>query len=241
MFCRIHKVGTTGLNHLLEALDTPVNPQKPSWRHFEASDYGLNSSDVSNLIKDPSWYKVVFYREPLERFLSAYRSKCEEFDRDGVCARVFHNKVPSFAGAIRRIIHHEEFSFDSHFAPQVNVCNLKETLPYFTGKFLLETSTSGDNMRRVLHDAHIEMTDKINEILNIYYAPIGSHSDGNHNTHSSNTSALLQYYHHDCFIRLVIHHYQSDYILFKIPLPEWAEGALKSVTVEHCKELIKSH
>ena len=68
------------------------------------------------IMKDPAWLKVVIYRDPLERFLSAYRSKCEEeFDADNVCDDVFHKKRPTFAEAIRRLYLRLEASPDSHF------------------------------------------------------------------------------------------------------------------------------
>ena len=241
MFCRVHKAGTTGLNHIIAALVPPPYPENQEWTVHQATDYGLDAWNLTHILRDPSWYKVVMYREPLERFLSAYRSKCEGYDRDRTCDRVFHHQVPTFGGAIRRIVLREDFSGDSHFAPQAETCNLRKTLPYFTEKFILDPATSHEKMRAVFQHAHVELNEAMNGLLNTYFAPAGSEGDPQHNTHSSEVEALLKYYNHDCYIRLMVDHYEEDYALFNIPIPEWALGALSRVTSEECMEIIKSH
>ena len=140
-----------------------------------------------------------------------------------------------------KIVLREDFSDDSHFVPQAETCNLRKTLPYFTEKFILDPATSHDKMQAVFQHAHVELNEEMNGLLNIYFAPSGTEGDQYHNTHSSEVAALLKYYNHDCYIRLIVDHFKEDYSLFQIPIPDWALGALGRVTREHCLEIIKSH
>lgn len=241
MFCRIHKAGSTGLNHVVSALVPPRFPQRPEWTVHGASDYGLTASDVSNLLRDQSWFKAFIYREPLERFLSAYRSKCEGYDAPTNCHRAFHTNIPTFSGAIRRMILREDYFGDDHFEPQANYCNLRQTLPYFNESFLIEPETSSANIRHIFRHAHVEINEEVSGLLDIYFAPAGTEGDLGHNTHSSDVSSLLEYYNHDCYIRLMVYYFREDYDLLHISIPDWAVGPLERVTLEECMEIIKTH
>jgi hypothetical protein len=57
---------------------------------------------------------------------------------------------------------------------------------------------------------------------------------GNHTTNSESSEALLKYYSHSCYIRLMIDYYQRDYEIFKIPYPEWALEALENTNHHDC-------
>ena len=241
IFCRIHKAGSAALNSLLPSISPIPIRENPSWTYYQASDYNLHAEDITRILRDSNWLKVLIYRDPLERFLSAYRSKCELF-HDNVCDSVFHNRRPTFAQAIRRIILNEDVRPDSHFLSQSSVCNLRVTMPYFTERFILDTSTAYENFVNVLNKAHIEITPKVNLSLYKNFPPPGVESMiGAHATHSSNDSTLLSYYDHDCFIRLMVHHYREDYWVLKLPYPDWTIGALERVTVGECLDFIGSH
>ena len=181
------------------------------------------------------------YREPLERFLSAYRSKCEGYDPIENCDRAFHHKIPTFGGAIRRMILRDEYFGDDHFEQQANYCNLRQTMPYFNESFQITTATSSQGIRQILRNARVDINPKVNEVLNIYFAPVGNKGEDGHLTHSSEVASLLKYYKHDCYIRLMVDFFKEDYALFHIPIPEWAAGAMQRVTLEECMEIIKSH
>ena len=79
IFCRIHKAGSAALNSLLPSISPIPIRENPSWTYYQASDYNLHAEDISRILRDSNWLKVLIYRDPLERFLSAYRSKCELF------------------------------------------------------------------------------------------------------------------------------------------------------------------
>jgi hypothetical protein len=58
-------------------------------------------SDLEDALEDPAWHKGVFVRDPLERFLSGYRSKCEP-GHDGDtrhCMSAFGSHNASFVRA----------------------------------------------------------------------------------------------------------------------------------------------
>ena len=241
LFCRIHKAGSTALTALASSISPPPYPDLPTWTHHQPTDYNLSAADVSRVLRDPSWLKVVIYRDPLARFLSAYRSKCEEFDRDRVCSSVFHERRPSFAGAIRQMILREDFTPDSHFCPQAEICDLQTTLPYFTDRFALDRTSSYARITRILDQAHVEITERVNKTIYRHFAPPGMEHLSPHITHSEETSTLLSYYNHDCFIRLIVHHYQIDYFLFQLPCPDWAMEALERTTLDECMKFIETH
>ena len=242
VFCRIHKAGSSALNHLLPAIAPPPFPQHPSWTYYQTTDYGLQSDDMIRIMKDPAWLKVVIYRDPLVRFLSAYRSKCEEFDADNVCDDVFHKKRPTFAEAILRLYLRLEVSPDSHFMRQAEICNLRKTWPYFDERFFLEPATSFDNIVRILNRARIPITESLNKTLYKNFPPLGTATvTTSHITHSADYSTLLEYYNHDCYIKLMTHYYQEDYLLLQLPYPVWAVDALERVTLRECEEYLKPH
>ena len=140
LFCCIEKAGSSSINKLLAAIAPAPNPQIPLWFQHRPTDYGLNAHDVIGILNDPSWVKAVSYRDPLERFLSAYRSKCEHFDEDKICGLVFHDRNPSFAGAVRQLILNEDFTPDPHFYRQADLCTLRKNLPLFDEPFYLDQS-----------------------------------------------------------------------------------------------------
>lgn len=241
LFCRIPKAGSTAISDLVSSISPPPFPEHPSWTYHQPPDHNLYAADVSRILRDPTWQKVVIYREPLSRFLSAYRSKCEGYDGDGVCEAVFHGPTPSFADAIRNMILQDNFHPDIHFIPQAELCNLQMALPYFSDRFVLDRSSSFAKIKRILDQAHVDITDTVNTTIFRHFPPPGKEQFLQHNTHSEETSTLLRYYNHDCFIRLVLHHYQIDYFLLQLPCPEWAIPALQRTTLKSCMDFIQSH
>ena len=242
LFCCNEKAGSTSINKLLAAIAPVPNPQVPVWLQHRPTDYGLNEQDVMRILNDPFWVKAVSYRDPLERFLSAYRSKCEHFDTDIVCDMVFHNRNPSFAGAVRQLILNEDFTPDPHFYRQADLCTLRKNLPLFDEPFYLDQALAYNWITRVLAKAKVEITASVNRTLFTNFAPPGvAGIQTTHITHSAEIETLLHYYNHDCLIRLVVSHYQVDYSLFRLPYPDWAVGAIERVTLKECVEYIQTN
>ena len=241
VFCSIAKAGSSATTKLLLSISPPPYPQHPFWLQHRPSDYGLNAEDMLRILNDKSWLKAVIYRDPLERFLSAYRSKCEDFDADQTCSLVFHNRKPSFAGAVRQLVLREDFSPDGHFRTQAESCNLNEYLPLYQEQFNLDQGKMYATITRILDKVHVEITTIVNRTLFSNFSPPGVEGiKNNHITHSAEVATLLHYYNHDCFIRLIVSHYQVDYSLFRLPYPAWAVEALERVTLKECVEYIQT-
>ena len=81
--CGIEKNGITLLNRIL----AKVLGQRFEWNPANPSTVGLSLEAFKDRLGDASnsWRKLVVHRDPMERFLSAYRSKCllADGDRDG--------------------------------------------------------------------------------------------------------------------------------------------------------------
>lgn len=241
LFCCIAKAGSTAIAKLLISISPPPYPQHPVWTQHRPTDYGLSAEDMLRILNDHSWLKSVIYRDPLERFLSAYRSKCEDFDADQSCALVFHNRNPSFAGAVRQLVLNDDFSPDGHFSMQADSCNLRENLPLFDEQFNLDQGKSYATITKILDKVHVDITTSVNKTLFSNFAPPGAKGiNSRHITHSAEVATLLHYYNHDCLIRLIVSHFQVDYTLFRLSYPDWAVGALERVTLKECMEYIQT-
>lgn len=85
--CTVEKNGLTEINKL-----TAVVMNEPhKWFQYSPRSQGLSFEAYQQYLRDSSWRKVVVYRDPMERFLSAYFSKCLQADTDGRehCHKVF--------------------------------------------------------------------------------------------------------------------------------------------------------
>jgi hypothetical protein len=75
-------------NHLFRMLrlyhpDVAKNPAEVAhlanftWWRNTPKHHNLTKSDLEDILVNPNWTKAVFYRDPVMRFLSAFRDKCE--------------------------------------------------------------------------------------------------------------------------------------------------------------------
>ena len=124
----------------------PGSPaQKGFWFSNTPAKHGLTKNDVADLLVDPTWYKATFYREPLSRFLSGYRSKCEP-GHDGDtkhCLKQFGSKTASFPEAVSALAQLDKTIVDKaqvvdeHWQRQARFCGgLENTLSVPPSPFL---------------------------------------------------------------------------------------------------------
>ena len=122
--CGIEKNGIT----LLTRIIAEVLGQEFKWYPSNPSMVGLSLEAFKDRLGDASssWRKLVVYRDPMERFLSAYRSKCllAEGDRDGRkhCHNLFRLNdsqisVLNVASRLPQYGHH-----NPHWATQTSFC-----------------------------------------------------------------------------------------------------------------------
>ena len=122
--CGIEKNGIT----LLTRIIAEVMGQKVQWFPANPSTVGLSLEAFKDRLGDASnsWRKLVVYRDPMERFLSAYRSKCllADGDRNGRmhCHNLFRLNdsqisVLNVASRLPQYGHH-----NPHWATQTSFC-----------------------------------------------------------------------------------------------------------------------
>ena len=120
--CGIAKNGITLLKRIL----AEVLGQEFEWYPSNPSKVGLSLEAFKDRLGDASnsWRKLVVYRDPMERFLSAYRSKCLLGDRDGRthCHQVFklNNSQISVLNVASRLAKYGHYN--PHWATQSSFC-----------------------------------------------------------------------------------------------------------------------
>ena len=125
LFCLIQKVGYTNFWKFLNPVRILPSMALPE-RNFIARDRYKVVYDA--IMHNSSWHKAVFYREPLERFLSGYLDKCIKENPGIYCIQVFGSKDATFDGAVQILIIQDSNKLDSHFHSQVNFYGeLKDT------------------------------------------------------------------------------------------------------------------
>jgi hypothetical protein len=261
LFCMIEKNANTAFGWLFNKVKRdsryPMNVKQPqNSKKHNPYNYNMTIYEISILLANSSWSKAVFYREPLNRFLSAYRSKCEAFDQDGNmwCDRAMHmkNDTATFGKAVQYIQSLDSI-YDPHFARQAEFCGgLSTTLHLFKHVYELHPSRVRHDLSEVFESTDLPFRDNRSSFGKSYnglfplpdeyssedgrgFLPKRRGSKGN--TFSSNTQTLLQYYSRQCYIRVVVDFYQADYDVFNISYPEWARAALANTSGESCRGL----
>jgi|MDSW01.2.fsa_nt_gb hypothetical protein len=122
LVCGIEKNGITVLNRALAA----AQRKNFSWFPNNPSKEHLSLEAFKRLLQDPnnSWRKLVVYREPMERFLSAYHSKCLLRDDDGKkhCHDTFRLNASQISILnVARLLALYGHS-NPHWAPQASFC-----------------------------------------------------------------------------------------------------------------------
>ena len=203
-------------------------------------------------------HKAVFYREPLERFLSGYQSKCERgHDRDGFahCIHQFGDNVRNkkrikkskkktpiigFAGAVNYVAQQDRAEMDKdqtndeHWTRQARFCGgLENTLQYYDTVEELQKETARDKVSTMLTKIGVPLP--INSTIPAFDAlfPPMERGEQMHNArnpkHTTNAAAAeKKYYNTTALSNTVMAHYMEDYLLFGIKAPTWAIASLEN-------------
>lgn len=209
-------------------------------RKHSVIDYALSISNISALIYDANWRKAVFYRDPLSRFLSAYRSKCERIDPDGAiwCSNAFGISNISFHEAVSQAYSYR-IKIDPHFAKQSSFCGgLALAIAHFQDVHELDKSSTRENFIHLLNAMRLpyrgssEFAVKVNKLLPP--VDIDKARTVARFTHSHEEKNLKEYFTKQCYIRTIVDYYQDDYNAFRIKYPRWAMAALRNTSRESC-------
>lgn len=208
LFCYIEKNACTGFNELFMRVRHQAIHGADIWFKNTPAAHSLDKSDLEGLVVNESWHKAVFYREPLQRFVSAYVSKCVPgHDRErGHCEEAFGEAGASFARAVSRL----RKDTNVHFLHQYRFCGgLMDTLRYYQTIEEIDDKIN-DKVQRLLDTVGVDDT-----TFDSSYAQ--------RSKHITNASFYTRQYLSDPrHTALLLSHYAPDNFLFGIPAPLWA-------------------
>ena len=177
LFCLIDKNANSGFSALFKAADMERKQSIPLKKGRHPQDtylwhnpkvYNLSLSTLDKYIVDPSWTKVVFYRDPLSRFLSAFLSKCEHRDTNDpkpICLNTFGQAYASFHLAVSHLYRSHSLP-DAHFAPQSQLCGgLTQSLSHYQGVYELNPLTSRELIIKILKKIRVPITGGVAQTL----------------------------------------------------------------------------
>jgi hypothetical protein len=200
------------------------------------ASHGADASDAA------SWQSFVFVRDPLERFLSGYISKCQPgHDMDNeVCEQVFGAYPISFARAVA-VVNASGTRFAdppgwaaNHFRLQSTFCNGSVGRGEFGHTWLLERTTSrrlaGEMLRRVgvhspseqvgAYDYHFPPPAEGMRTPAEAAADEASGGSFDHSTHAERQRA--RYLSDPAHVRVLLEHYAPDYRTIPgLSVPRW--------------------
>eukprot|EP00978_Attheya_sp_CCMP212_P047475 scaffold421390_cov62-Attheya_sp.AAC.1 len=219
MFCWIEKVGCSRFKSLIMNLHSKMGT---TFRLKEITDRKRGES-YKMLLQDPTVHKAVFYREPMERFLSGYLNKCIGESTRHYCLMVFGDKNASFEDAVTQMPLKDPAKLDYHFMPQYRHCGglTREILDtvYTTVEPLLDLETTDVSVRKMLAKFELS-TDEFSQV----YAS----SRSGHATDSS--TKVEEYYSKDPkLVATIVKYFLQDYLTFNMPVPLFAQKVLREL------------
>jgi hypothetical protein len=245
LLCKLNKVASQQFGALFNAL-------RGSYAERGVPDKPLGEPTLPTLrrlLLDPTWHKAVFYREPLERFLSAFTSKCGGADVDGLakCKHAFGPTVRGggsrpyipFTAAVAALATHEP-QREKHFAPMARACGgLPGTLHLYSTVARLERESAHEQVGAMLKAVGYDITpaSSVGKMLATTFPPRGVRPrmaltdpeylrlrGGKRHITAAAAGVEHAYRGNSSMIGAVVRAYREDYELFRIPLPSWARG-----------------
>mmetsp|Transcript_135991 Transcript_135991/g.290693 ORF Transcript_135991/g.290693 Transcript_135991/m.290693 type:complete len:335 (+) Transcript_135991:82-1086(+) len=165
-FCFIEKVGCTQFNRLMNhANGRPGRSDGEPWDTSTVEQF--SDIDPSTVTRGNGWRMGIFARDPAERLLSAWSSKCIEWEDHGInCLgrrRMTHwkkinqelafddmvlNMLPEYLAKSRG-----DAGFNAHYDPQVSFCGAKSLADYdFVGRLSHNVTETHEQVVRMFRD-----------------------------------------------------------------------------------------
>jgi hypothetical protein len=190
LFCYIEKVGCSMFNQLFRLLRLYHPSQTPEERQFLAEShfgranpehFNMTARNLTKFMNDDQWTKAVFFRDPADRFLSGFKSKCGGADADGGrhCRQTFGEttnakgaKRPLLDGGVASFNQTIDFSVNAtrqvfrnpHFKPAAKFCGgLANTIDHYQVVHLLDKKTVGGHVKTLFD--HLGVDEKLTEGL----------------------------------------------------------------------------
>ena len=201
--CGIEKCGITTMAHVAQLVNRLANFH---WWQSSPDKFNTSFGAFLTLLGNPWWRSVVVYRDPIDRFVSAFQNKCLLKDRDGAkhCHRVFRlNASQMSMEAVAAGLPAYGYS-NPHWIPQSHFCGgtVRSAWASYTHHILLS------NLSRQLPDLfHDRVPDKTRASIRSYLAA-SQGPRNSHVTHASDTRVPV------AVRQQLVDFYWEDYRLF---------------------------
>lgn len=178
MFCFIPKNGCSQFNLLINELNgftSGRDMSEPWFRSNAVGKFGYGQKELERIMADKTWFKGVFLRDPLERLLSAFLSKCAlgpngTVEDDGKHCLNFVDdakakRLPELVDFAMGLRHNTTGLGiqDAHFRPQKDFCGGLDIAKYdYVGSFANELHDQVADMLRMagFSDDKVQLADK---------------------------------------------------------------------------------
>lgn len=217
LFCYIDQVHARGLNEVFRALRSPFAPEQAKG----AINYNYTQEALRELFVNTSWHKAVFLRDPIERFVDAFRGEC---GATGRCTGLFGASPMTLAEAVEHLKEQVDGGEpeDGQLMEQRKFCGgLDSTIKYYDTVVQVNDSTTRGEVEKLLATVNGTLsTGPLQESLDTWFPENG--------TETTRPDAR-DYFRKDkpWILRALLRHYRRDYIGFGMPLPEWAADYLR--------------
>jgi hypothetical protein len=213
--CGIEKIGTKKWKRLFCLLQN---------RTFER---GQTCRPIETVSQDA--VKIVFLRDPLERFLSAFIDKCIVHKGENHCEPV----LSFFQGIDKKSLFEAHVNaaplkWNVHFFPQSLYCDglYRDLHSYdFIGRM-------GPAFFQDLDKLGSQFGDKLTEGLEQIFSVSQKLNDSNQGIETSASSHVKEFY-TPATVRQVLEYTAIDYMLLDLPIPNWAETILNEDNSGH--------
>eukprot|EP00927_Polykrikos_kofoidii_P054249 TRINITY_DN4869_c0_g1_i4.p1 TRINITY_DN4869_c0_g1~~TRINITY_DN4869_c0_g1_i4.p1 ORF type:complete len:416 (-),score=69.40 TRINITY_DN4869_c0_g1_i4:69-1316(-) len=217
LFCSIAKNGCSQWAMFLSALSAGQKPL--AWN---------NESVVNYVFSDPTWTKAVFLRDPLDRLVSGFRSKCEvPLEGDGRDCMNFQEASskwqPSFDEFAKELNH----CHNPHFDPQTSFCLLDTRFEQFSfvGTVSKNFSAVSDQVNAMLDQSiersGVQLSDErrqeMAKLSAAYFPPEGL-TKGNLD-HFHMDTVVTDFYKNETTLLNSLEHYAIDYERLNLEVP----------------------
>lgn len=229
LFCYIDKNACTAFNELFMRVRGQTVHGGDVWYKNTLDKHGL-TAHLPELLRNTTWHKAVFYREPLERFVSAYISKCvphHDKDPESHCKQAFGRATVSFQDAVATIARKDKeegvrHATNRHFMHQHRFCGgLLDTLQYYDTVEQLDAATSHHKVAKMLRAVGIGDVPALDTLFPPSNRSVKK-SFARRSAHITNAAHTTYVQDDPRAAGVLTRHYAADYFLFGMPTPTWA-------------------
>ena len=249
LFCYIEKVGATSFNRFFYDLRNTTQPDPHCcgmWWTNTPRRLGYSLAGVERILRDASWHKAVFYRDPVVRYVSSFLSKCtdgHDLDR-WHCENEFGSVKPPFRRAVRRTASRRAHG-DVHWQPQARFCGgLAKSLRYYDTVVEFDGASLRTDVLRMLRRAGFAVdAPSLQAALDANFPAQPATESDPHATHSAARAATMVT---GGDWEVIVRAYAEDYALFpglkkrRPPRYAWATMASAEAHMRDATAMMRS-